>query len=90
MSLSRKHAATLAAIFRRPVSGTIRWQDIEALFIALGAEIEERAGSRVAIIFRGSLPAIFHRPHPEPTADKGAVAAIRQWLERLGHTPKDK
>ena len=87
MSLSRKHNATLQAIFRRPVSGTIRWKDIEALFVALGADIEEREGSRVAVIFPGQMPAVFHRPHPSPMTDKGAVNVIRQWLERLGHAP---
>ncbi|WP_260424581.1 MULTISPECIES: type II toxin-antitoxin system HicA family toxin [unclassified Desulfovibrio] len=87
MSLSRKHDATLRALFRRPVSGTIRWKDVEALFVALGADIEERAGSRVAVVFPGHMPAVFHRPHPSPMTDKGAVSTIRQWLERLGHTP---
>ncbi len=88
MSLKRKHEATLEAIFRRPVSDTIRWKDIESLFIALGAEVEEREGSRVAVIFPGEMPAIFHRPHPAPTTDKWAMNVIRQWLERMGHIPR--
>ena len=50
--LNRRHAGTLAAIFARPVSGTIRWRDIEALFVALDAIIEEREGSRVAIVWK--------------------------------------
>lgn len=87
MKLARRHKATLSAVFRRPVSGTIRWQDIEALFVALGAEVEEREGSRVAVIFPGEMPAVFHRPHPSSTTSKGAVSAIRQWLERLGYIP---
>ncbi len=40
--MKRKHQVTLAQIFARPVSGTIRWSDIEALFAALGAEVNER------------------------------------------------
>lgn len=90
MDISRKHHGTLQAIFRRPVSGTIRWKNIEALFLALGAEIEEREGSRVAVIFPGQMPAIFHRPHPSPMTDKGAINAIRQWLTSLGYTPERK
>ena len=27
---------------------------------------------------------VFHRPHPEPTTDKGAVASIRKWFEDHG------
>lgn len=78
--MKRKHAATLAAIFARPTSANIRWSDIEALFKALGAEIEEREGSRIAVILFGQVQ-VFHRPHPEPTTDKGAVASLRKWLE---------
>lgn len=30
---------------------------------------------------------VFHRPRPEPTTDKGAVEAIRKWLEENGVNP---
>lgn len=30
---------------------------------------------------------VFHRPHPSPDTDKGAVASIRKWLEEHGVTP---
>lgn len=79
--MKKKHLKTLTAIFARPVSGTIRWKDIEALFFALGAAIEEREGSRVAVILFDQVK-VFHRPHPQPTTDKGAVASVRTWLEQ--------
>jgi len=84
--LKRKHQATLEAVFARPVSGTIRWTEIESLLSALGAEREEREGSRVAIVWKGQVQ-VFHRPHPGPETDKGAVAAVRRWLEANGITP---
>lgn len=84
--MKRKHRATLEQIFARPVSGTIRWPDIEALFAALGAEISEREGSRVGVFLFGQVR-VFHRPHPIPETDKGAVASIRKWLEENGVTP---
>lgn len=84
--MQRKHLKILTAIFSRPVSGTIRWKDIEALFVALGAEIQEREGSRVAVILFKQVK-VFHRPHPEPTTDKGAVASVRTWLEQNNITP---
>ncbi len=43
--MKRKHRKTLELIFNRPVSGSIKWDDIEALFVALGAEVSEREGS---------------------------------------------
>lgn len=84
--MKRKHRATLEQIFARPVSGTIRWPDIEALFAALGAQISEREGSRVGVFLFGQVR-VFHRPHPTPETDKGAVASIRKWLEENGVTP---
>lgn len=84
--VKKKHQQTLAAIFARPVNGSIRWSDIEALFVELGAEVTERAGSRVGVFLYGDVR-VFHRPHPSPDTDKGAVASIRKWLESHGVKP---
>ncbi len=84
--MKKKHRATLEQIFARPVSGTIRWSDIEALFVALGADVSEREGSRIGVFLFGQV-SVFHRPHPTPETDKGAVASIRKWLEENGVTP---
>lgn len=84
--MKKKHQRTLALIFNRPVSGSIKWGDIEALFTELGAEIQEREGSRVAVILFGQVK-VFHRPHPSPDTDKGAVASVRKWLEENGVKP---
>ncbi len=84
--MKKKNTTTLERLFARPVSGSIRWADIEALFQELGAEISEREGSRIAVVLFNEVR-VFHRPHPEPTTDKGAVASIRKWLESNGVTP---
>lgn len=84
--MKRKHQRTLELIFKRPVSGNVRWDDVEALFKALGATVEEAEGSRVLVRLFGDRQ-VFHRPHPEPTTDKGAVAAVRRWLESHGVKP---
>lgn len=86
MLVKRKHDKTLAAIFAHPVSANVQWSDIEALFKALGADIEGREGSRIEVILFGEVQ-VYHRPHPEPTADKGAIASVRKWLESHGVTP---
>ncbi len=84
--MQRKHQKTLELVFARPVSGGIKWRDIEALLQALGAEISEREGSRVGVkIFDDRR--VFHRPHPSPDTDKAAVENIRKWLEANGVTP---
>ncbi|MCE7989026.1 MAG: type II toxin-antitoxin system HicA family toxin [Caldilinea sp. CFX5] len=84
--MKRKHLNTLRAIFAHPISANIQWRDIEALLLELGADISEREGSRVAVILFGEVK-VFHRPHPSPNTDKGAVASVRRWLEQHGVTP---
>lgn len=85
-SMKRKHQKILELIFARPISGNIQWRDIEALLVDLGAEISEREGSRVGVRLFGDRR-VFHRPHPSPNTDKGAVAAIREWLNTHGVKP---
>ena len=84
--MKKKSQTTLAQIFLRPVSGSIRWADVEALFLDLGAEITEREGSRICVFLFGEVK-VFHRPHPSPDTDKGAVASIRKWLLEHGVKP---
>ena len=84
--MKRKHQTTLDAIYARPVSANIQWRDIEALFVELGAEISEREGSRIAVVLFNEVR-VFHRPHPSPDTDQGAVASIRKWFEQHGVAP---
>lgn len=84
--MKRKHQKTLELIFSRPTSANIQWRDIEALFVELGAEISEREGSRIGVRLFGERR-VFHRPHPSPDTDKGAVASIREWLRKNEVTP---
>ena len=84
--MNRKQEATLNAIFARPTRADIRWSAIESLIRALGGEVSERAGSRVAIRLN-DLIAVFHRPHPRPETKKGSVDAMRQFLTNAGVKP---
>jgi hypothetical protein len=84
--MRRKQQRTVELIFARPVSANVRWADVESLFRELGGEIAEREGSRIEVFLFGVVR-VFHRPHPSPDTDKGAVAAIRKWLIENGVTP---
>ena len=83
--LRRRHQRTLDAIFRRPTQSNIRWADIEALFSACGADMEERAGPRIMVELNG-IKASFHRPHPGPNPNKAIVESVRDFLTRAGIT----
>lgn len=84
--MNATHRKTLAAIFAQPVKADVRWRDIEALFVALGAEIAEGRGSRVRVLLNGA-EAVFHRPHPKPATDKGALKSVRRFLSEAGIEP---
>jgi hypothetical protein len=85
-SVDSKHRKTLEVIFEKPERANIAWRDIEALFIALGAELSEGNGSRVRIAMK-DVRAVFHRPHPRKETNKGAVKSVRRFLEAAGVKP---
>lgn len=78
-----RHGKTLQAIFKDPIASNILWPDIEALLLALGAEVSEGHGSRVRIALKG-VRAVFHRPYPQKEVDKGAVKSMRRFLQEAG------
>jgi len=84
--VDNKHHKTLEAIFEKPEQANIAWRDVEALFIALGAEITEGNGSRVRVALKG-VRAVFHRPHPRKETNKGAIKSVRRFLETAGVKP---
>jgi hypothetical protein len=85
--MKAKHAKTLRAIFTKPTLASIMFADIEALVVALGGEVREGAGSRVALEIEGVR--IFpHRPHPGKETPKYMIEEIRGWLAGLGKEPK--
>ena len=84
--MDSKHQKTLEAIFEKPERANILWRDIEALFIALGAEITDGNGSRRRVALKG-VRAVFHRPHPRKETNKGAVKSVRKFLEAAGVKP---
>ncbi|WP_213990936.1 type II toxin-antitoxin system HicA family toxin [Sodalis sp. dw_96] len=84
--LRKKQQVVLNQIFKSPVPSNIKWSEIESLIRALGGEIKEGGGSRVRFLLNGGI-ARFHRPHPSPDTDKGALVGLREWLESIGVEP---
>ncbi len=84
--MNNAHRKTLTTLFAEPVNGALEWRRVEALFLALGAEIVEGTGSRVTILLHGKR-ADFHRPHPGRESLRYRVKAAREFLEKAGVTP---
>ena len=81
--MNAKQRKTLGDISHNPVKSSILWQDVENLFRAYGAHIEEGSGFRVCVMLNGVV-AVFHRPHPGKETDKGAIKSVRQFLNNAG------
>jgi len=81
--MNKKQRQTFNRILEKPERSDIPWSEIESLFLALGAEISEGKGSRVRVAL-GDVKAVFHRPHPVRTTEKGAVKSARRFLKEAG------
>jgi HicA toxin of bacterial toxin-antitoxin, len=84
--VNSKNRQTLTLIFADPLRSDVRWSDIESLLKALDAHLSEGRGSRIRVSLNG-IDAVFHRPHPQPVTDKGALKAVRRFLESAGISP---
>lgn len=81
--MNSRQLKTLNSIFKDPIRSSVKWSDVESLLHAIGAELSEGKGSRVRIALNG-VRAVFHRPHPEPITDKGALKSMRRFLTQAG------
>lgn len=87
MELRKKHRRTLEAVFARPIRASVRWRDVEALLIAVGATIRPGKGSHVMVAL-GSLRATLPLPKKGGgDLDKGALADVRDLLRDAGIRP---
>ena len=81
-----KQRRTLTAVFAIPTRAKVRFADIAALIVALGGEVREGAGSRVAFELKGKR-VYLHRPHPGREAKRYQVEAVREFLRSLEIQP---
>lgn len=84
--MNNKARKTLSAIFTEPAPKSLPWDDIESLFVSLGAKVTEGRGSRVKFDFEGKTAA-FHRPHNPKTARAYQVELAREFLLKIGVEP---
>ena len=84
--MRKKQQKLLQLIFTDPISANIKWHDVAVLLKGLGAELEEREGSRVAVYLHGHVT-VQHRPHPGPAMNKGAVKTLRLFLKQCEVQP---
>ncbi len=80
-NLSSRHRATLASIFRHPLSHNIEWSDVLSLLRAIDAVRESREGFEVSL---GEATRTFARSRDKDlTADD--LAHLRRMLADAGY-----
>ena len=84
--MKKSHRKTLNDIFSQPVPATLEWRRIESLFVSLGAQTIEGAGSRVRFDLNGIVAAV-HRPHPAKEAKPYQIKDAKTFLENAGVKP---
>jgi hypothetical protein len=68
---------------RHPAPANLRWSEVEALLVNLGAKIVKGKGSAITVTLEG-VKAWFHRPHPEDKADRGAIKNVLELIKETG------
>jgi hypothetical protein len=77
--LGKKHRATLAALFAKPIRVNIAWVDFVSLMEALGATVRSAGGSAHSFTLNQRI-GVFHRPHPGNELYPQLVRRIRGFL----------
>lgn len=79
--MNHRHRKVLHTIFAHPINTNIHFKDVEAVLRELGAEIEEKHGSRIGVTLKGHTVAFHHAQHSLP---KDEVLQVRKFLEQCG------
>lgn len=82
--MNRRHRATLHALFSHPEPANLSGADIKAVLADLGADLEDRTGSRFAVTLNGHT-VVFHQP--EHSLRKDDIRQIRKFLTDQGVDP---
>jgi hypothetical protein len=80
------HRKTFERVLADPVNGNIEWARIESMLNAAGCRVVEGAGSSVTFEFDGRKMTL-HRPHPGRVSLRYRVAAVREFIEKVGIRP---
>ena len=82
--MNYKHCKILHSLFAHPIRGNISLKQVESVFQELGAEIEERQHSKIALKLNGHTVAFHHAKHNLP---KQEVQQIKKFIVDCGIDP---
>lgn len=79
--MNHRHRKTLHALFAHPISANIDFKEVTHVLEELGAEIDNKSGSRIGVTLNGHTAAFHHANH---SLTKDEVVQIRKFLETCG------
>ena len=82
--MNHKHCKILHSLFAHLISGNISLKQVKSDFQELGAEIEERQHSKIALKLNGHTVAFHHAKHNLP---KQEVQQIKKFIADCGIDP---
>lgn len=83
--MNHRHRKIVHSIFAHPIPANLDFKEVESTLKELGADIEERAGSRIAVTLKGRTVLFHHANHSLP---KDEVVQIRRFLIDCGIAPE--
>lgn len=84
-TMNHRHRKVVHAIFAHPVPANLDFKEVQSTLKELGAEIEDRNGSRIAVSLKGHTVLFHHAQHSVP---KDEVVQIRRFLTDCGIDPE--
>jgi len=84
-SVNHHHRKILHAIFAHPVNSNLDVKDVTHVLTGLGAEIDNKTGSRIGVALNGHAAAFHLTNHGLLKAE---VLQVRKFLESCGVTPE--
>jgi hypothetical protein len=83
--MNHHHRKTLHAIFAHPVNSNLDVKDVTHVLTGLGAQIDNKTGSRIGVALNGHVAAFHLSNH---SLLKAEVLQVRKFLESCGVTPE--
>lgn len=83
--LTGSHLRTYNSLFQQPVSSTLGWDDVRALFRHLG-QVEEEADGKLKVTRNGEVLMLL-APRTKDVAAADEIMALRHFLERSSRSP---
>ena len=84
--MNSKHKKTLLLIYKDPIQGSIPWDLIESMLVAIGCNIISSGGSAITIE-KNSLRLNVDRPHPVRDSLRYRVKRVREFVMKLEVKP---